>query len=254
MHHIHVHTFRLNINRPPSSTYSNMSFSRAYGNGAYPWDDWILQGRPAEVIFQYAEHAIEDCMHVYFMPQQSIVYTRMSMEYDDVWLVIEIRVDEVARTLSVERLLSETEIQWPEMCPGMPLTGTGGIAHLKRISACLRVDVLSLDFAARKFFGPTWSALALPLTRPRVPDELVALAKGCPARLGDYNKGPWRRTVGTFFTSFRDRQGAATTIQKHFRGWRIRMRTTFNPHTKLGGYYARRGFAHAFLNCMETTM
>ena len=57
--------------------------------------------------------------------------------------------------------------------------------------------------------------------------------------MGDYRCGPWGKTVGTYLV---DRVAAATTIQKHYRGWKARMATTFNPTTTIGAYYALRDF------------
>ena len=82
-------------------------------------------------------------------------------------------------------------------------------------------------------FGPSWTAV-VPLTAPRISDEDLARAAECDDM---YRKAmaekwfPWGMTVGLYDGT---RHDAATVIQSCFRGWRVRMRTTFNPHAHRG--------------------
>lgn len=51
-------------------------------------------------------------------------------------------------------------------------------------------------------------------------------------------------------TMLEERVLAAIVVQKHFRGWKARMMTAFNPMTRLGAYYVLREFrAMVIVDC-----
>ena len=201
------------------------------------YEDWVSRGCPPDVIFHHAQHSMVAHMHSYFMPAERIVYTHVSLEYYDIHAFVVLYVDEVRRSVGVDKVLCVSENHWLSLNGSAPRSGRGGISWLKRNADVISPDFLSLSFAVRTFFGPQWTVASLPMTRPSVPDDAVERAKDCPRRLGNCKYGPWNRTVGTYF---RERIEAATVIQRHFRGWRVRMATTFNPHTRLGRFCALR--------------
>ena len=170
-----------------------------------------------------------------------------------------IRIDDRAKSVEVEQLQCERNDHWDhgsaeegidEGVDGLRC-GVGGIGwyrkNLENMKTCGTLSgeyfgrKMTFEAFAAKFFAPDWTVLQLPrfFTRPKIQQEFVALAKTCDAAMRCYYYGPWGRTVGTYFVH---RNAAATTIQKHFRGWRVRMATAFNPTTPIGAYFALRDF------------
>ena len=215
---------------------------------AAPYDDWVRRGRPRDTIFTFSEHYCDNILRYYFMPAERLASMTYYVEFGgDVTVVAQLSVDDRARTVEVERLHCKRENYWEDgsdMNPRGGLnSGSGGIGWYKANVADMG-DNLSFAAFAAHFFAPGWTVLDLPLTRPRIAPDLVQLAEACPAKMGNYRCGPWGNTVGTYLV---ERDLAATTIQKHYRGWRARMATAFNPTTSLGRYYAMRDFK-ALLN------
>ena len=180
-----------------------------------------------------------------FMPSEQIAYMSLGVEFDcDVSVTAQLRIDDHAKTIEVDRLHCTRYNYWVNGKDG-GMNGKdggkdGGIGWYKKQLESMGMDYfVSFEAFAAKFFAPNWTVLKLPLTRPRIAQELVALAKTCHTKMGSYRRGAWGKTVGTYFVH---RNAAATTIQKHFRGWRVRMATTFNPTTPIGAYFALRDF------------
>jgi hypothetical protein len=94
-------------------------------------------------------------------------------------------------------------------------------------------DEISLDSFVGHFFGPGWTAAPLPLTRPKVKDNYLELV------LKGHIYAPMFKLVGVYNV---ERVEAAVTIQKMYRGWRVRMKYTFNPNTSFGEFLILRDF------------
>ena len=133
--------------------------------------------------------------------------------------------DEDRKIVHVERLFCERKNYWPDMLL------EGGIGLYKK---CMQDDI-SLDSFVRHFFGPKWTAAPLPLTRPKFKDNyLEHMLKAL------LYAAPMFKLVGVYNV---EREEAAVTIQKMYRGWRVRMKYTFNPNTSFGKFLILRDFA-----------
>jgi hypothetical protein len=123
------------------------------------------------------------------------------------------------------------------------MSGEGGLSWLNRdiLGDYCEPYSLSFESAVLILFGPAWTAV-VPWTAPRISDEDLALAGACPdmyrAKMAE-QWFPWGTAVAIYDST---RDDAATTIQRHFRGWWVRMRTAFNPNTRIGAYYALKEF------------
>jgi hypothetical protein len=162
------------------------------------------------------------------------------MDYYTIEVCIHVSVDHERRSVNVKRLWCKSENWWPDIHTSIvpDKSGEGGIGWYKK-----QLDPfgerMSQELVVDKFFGPGWVAGALPLTRPFATPEAISMCRGLDHRMGDYRSGPWDKVVGTFFT---ERTDAAKTIQKHYRGWKVRLVTTFNPNTSLGRFLELRHF------------
>ena len=199
---------------------------------ATPYDDWVARGRQGDAIFTYSAQFFCNTTRYYFMPAERLVY----MSFDDyyhrcVTVVATILIDDRAKTIEIDRL----------QCARSKHGYVGGIAYYKStLEVLTQMSAhLTFDLITEKFFAPNWTVNTLPLARPKIQPELVDLAEACPNKMGDCWFGPWSETVGTYLVH---RNVAATVIQKHYRGWKVRMATTFNPTTAIGAYYALRDF------------
>ena len=115
---------------------------------------------------------------------------------------------------------------------------SGGVSCLKEnMSYIGETRVVSFEHAIKLFFGDDWTAV-IPMTCPRISKRDIALCRDCDAMVRSLEL-PWGKSVAMYSSARKD---AAVTIQRHFRGWRARMKTTFNPHTRIGAYYALRAF------------
>jgi hypothetical protein len=201
-----------------------------------PFDDWVKRGCPPNTVF-----TCDDIVRYYFWPAQRLAVMTSYAEFVcDITVLAQLAIR--GRTIEIERLHCSRENYWADDDDDMMgvKSGDGGIGWYKTNLADLQDDALTFDRFASAFFAPDWAVVGLPLTCPGMAPELVQLAKACPTKKGSaHQHGPWGRTVGTYIV---DRVAAATTIQKHFRGWQVRMATAFNPATPLGAYYAMRGF------------
>ena len=232
-----------------------MSFSVSYstkeyahrrwhrGSLAAPYDDWVRRSRPEDAIFTYSNHMrSEDILRYYFVPAERLAVIKLYVEFVCYFTVlIQLSIDDNAHTIAVERLLCQREDYWgnSEMSSSAMRSGSGGVGWYKENLEDLGARLVSLDSFVARFFASDWAALSLPMTRPKITPELIQVAEACPEKMGDCRIGPWGKTVGTYLV---DRISAATTIQKHYRGWRVRMATAFNPNTTLGAFYVMRDF------------
>ena len=195
-----------------------------------PYDDWVARGRPADTIMTYSIDFCGDFLRYDFMPFEKMAY----MSFDDdrgchITVTALLRLDDRAKTIEVDRLHCTREDKDKDK-------DIGDIEWYKKQLDYTRY-VSFVKFAVR-FFAPSWTIMKLSITRPHLSPELIALAKTCHAKMGHPSE-PWNKTVGTYFVH---RNDAATTIQKHFRGWKVRMATTFNPTTPIGAYFTLRDF------------
>jgi hypothetical protein len=160
------------------------------------------------------------------------------MEYYDIDAVFEFDAEDDSKTVHFRRVLCKTRNLGPEIqnLPNQDCD-SGGLSWYKRHADIL--DDIALETLVRRFFGEAWRPGPLPMTLPKPTAEQLAVAAACEQRLGDYHCGPWSRLIGTYFY---ERERAATAIQKHFRGWRVRMATTFNPETPIGYLLEMRRF------------
>ena len=211
---------------------------------ASPYDDWRRhrRRRPSVVVFQHERHWIDSDMYIYFQPVERRVCIYLAMDYFSFEMKATLAIDDVGRTIGVDRIYCENDNFWPELNGQSKATpvGGGGIAVYKRnlqyLSPCYDV---SLENVAALFFGGGWTALPLPMTRPRLPRDVSTQAEMM-RFFDDYAKGPWHATIGKFVP---DEDASAVVIQKCFRGWRARRAYAFDPHTTLGKYYALRLFS-----------
>ena len=223
--------------------YHSCTLASLASSALAPYDDWVARGRPADTIMTYSMHYCDDILRYYYMPSEKMAYMSFGAEFDcDVTVTAQLRIDDRAKTIEVDRLHCVRDNYWEDkgvMGAGQPMvSGVGGIGWYKKQLDYMGY-LVSFEAFAAKFFAPGWTFLKLPITRPHLSPEVVALAKTCHAKMGGYRSGPWGKTVGTYLVH---RNAAATTIQKHFRGWRVRMVTAFNPTTPIGAYFALRDF------------
>ena len=224
-----------------SYTRKKYAFERwyTYIDERNPYDDWISRGRPADTIFTFNMHYNDDILTYYFMPYEGLAYMSYYIEFvGTVDVVAQLYFDDSARTIEVGRLQCTRENYWSDQDRDEIKSGVGGIGWYKRNLDNMGHRISFQEFA-EKFFSASWTISRLPLTRPEISPALIQLADACSMKMGDYRCGPWGKTVGTYLVH---RNVAATTIQKHFHGWKVRMSTAFNPRTTLGAYYALREF------------
>lgn len=200
-----------------------------------PYGDWISRGQ-LDAIFKYCNHCGDDIISIHFHPLESLLHISGNFDYYNFDLVTELLVNSDAHTISIKKLFCKNENMWPEVMGG-PVTGEGGLSCYKKNLEYS--SVFSLETAILCFFGLGWKLLPLPMTVPRVDDEVFDKGKGFGKDFEFYRRGPWGRTTGLFKVN---RKAASIIIQKYFRGWKARMAYTFNPHTTLGAYYLKRSY------------
>jgi hypothetical protein len=199
----------------------------------------VRRGRCADAIFKYAEHQCDDVLYVHFVPGERVIHVEFIMEYCNIDAVFEFDAADDSKTVHILRVLCKTRNFWPEIqnFPKQDRCDSGGVRWYRRHADLL--DDIELETLVRRFFGEAWRLGPLPMTLPKPTAEQLAVAAACEQRLGDYHGGPWSRVIGTYFY---ERERAATAIQKYFRGWRVRMATTFNPDTPIGYLLEMRRF------------
>ena len=205
-----------------------------------PYADFLHRGSlPA--IFKFAQHVCDNVIYAHFAPDDRIIHVEFDYEYYTAELLAEIEIDREKKRVSVVRLLFTSENLWPEIFfDTVPKIANkwGGVSWYKRHVCCFGAD-FDIETYVHTFFGNDWIMGPLPATIAKPTEDQIVSSKTYEARLGNYLCGPWGRTVGTFFV---DRSLAATVIQKHFRGWRVRMETTFNPNSPFGFACLKRRF------------
>ena len=164
------------------------------------------------------------------MPHEGLVRIDVDEDYYDVQLFIHVLVDRETRSVNVGRLWCRSRDWWPKL-----KYGEGGIGWYKKQKQKQNLPDYKLSFVDT-FFGPGWVAGELPLTRPRVTPEEISACHELADRKRE-ERCPWDKVVATYF---KDRTDAATIIQKRYRGWKVRLATTFNPNTPLGRFNALR--------------
>lgn len=226
-------------------SYASLKTKKTYTSSNNPYDDWITRDRNLDTIFQYKDHChdVVDST-AYFLPGCKFGYIEHYAEFVvihfKVWM--ELSFDETNKIVHVERLFCERENYWSDASRNDIKSGSGGIGYYKKNLENLNVDYIGLDAYVLRFFGPEWNAAPLPITRPRPSKNTIDLVNNCKAAYFDYNGGPWFRVVGVFPM---ERTSAATSIQKYFRGWRVKMKYRHNPNTTLGRYTCMRLFQNA---------
>ena len=207
-----------------------------------PYEDWVRRGRPHDTMFEHSEHRQDDIFKMFMRPAEHVVHIAVDLEYYTFSASATVDVDPVAKTVRIDRLLCRSYNVWPELVSkDAPRSGSGGVEHLKANVRFIGRDEASLELLVVLFFGPGWTAV-VPLTRPEIAAADYALAEGClvvQTTATTRRRRPWGKVVASYRPA---RTDAAVTIQRHFRGWRVRMRTAFDPHTRLGAYYALRAF------------
>lgn len=205
-----------------------------------PFEDWQARGSILEAVFQYAAHC-EDSMDVrfHFMPGYKFGCIKFYAEFVvmnfELWF--EMSFDEECKIVHVERLFCKRENYWQDTTRGLQ-SGTGGMGFYKKNVEDLGDDIEIASFVGH-FFGPEWRVAPLPMTRPKIREDYLVLEAGAFAHYSHYHFGPWFKVVGVYPM---EREEAATTIQKMYRGWRARIKYTFNPHTSFGKFLIMREF------------
>lgn len=188
-----------------------MSFCVSYSKcQTTPFEDWQARGSILDAVFRYSAHFNLDIVVVCFMPGYKFGYIEVYESVSSFTVCFEMSFDKKRNTVNIERLLCDND------------------EALKDVSKYISFMGL--------FFGPEWTVAPIPTMQP-LGDDCLDLAARC-HRL----YGPWFRVVGIYPM---EREAAATTIQKIFRGWRTRMEHTFNPHTCYGKFLILRDFAKA---------
>lgn len=240
-----------------------MAFCTTYNSCANPWkrlfqtatvspyEDWVRRDRPPRTTFVNREWMEDVTLTQYiFMPTERLAIMTDYTEFaNDLFVVAKLKIDETTRTIDVDGLHCERENYWPNedgLRPGKIKSGEGRIGFYRKNMTEYTEDgqrALSIDGFASKFFGADWRVLPMPMTRPTLPKALVKCAH-------DASEASWKWlhgyvqtktcTIGLFDGIHLVR--AATTIQRYYRGWKVRLDTAFNPNTKLGYFYALRDF------------
>ena len=207
-----------------------------------PYADWNLnkRRRPAIVVFQYARHWIESDVFIYFEPSEKLVSIYLELEYYSFELNVTLQIDDIGRTIDIERIQCQCENVWPELNgSSSPASSCGGMAlYKKNLEFLSHSSCVSMDHVSDLFFGEDWKVKSLPLTRPKMTNDFLNRDK-MRTFFDDYKYGPWNRIIGKYVP---DEDASAVVIQKCFRGWMARMKYAFNPHTALGKYYALKKF------------
>lgn len=222
-----------------------MSFSVSFrGAATAPYDHWVERGRPSGTVFVRADRFGDNETVRSLMPAEGLAYVDVYAEFAVQYfrLCAQLAFDDAERTIVVERLTCERKNYWGDGDgDGGLASGRGGVGFYRRNLEDLGEDLVSLEVLVAMFFERSWTLKESPRTLPRT---LPRIAWPGPAR--DSGTAPhgtrrWGTTVGVYHNPV-DRVSAARTIQKCFRGWRVRMKTAFDPRTSLGAYYAMRGF------------
>lgn len=222
-----------------------MSYGVSFGHKKYgiemtaPYDHWVQCGRPCGAVFKHSDHFGDDIIKWYLMPAEGVAYIDSYAEftYAEFRIYAQLSFDESKKMICLERISCERKNYWGDSESDEVKSGSGGIEYYRTNVENLGENFISLEIFVTKFFSG-WTVYYKPSTTPQVSHEAMRLAKECP---DDYMCGPWGITVGIYHNPV-DRVSAATTIQKCFRGWRVRMKTAFDPQTSLGAYYVMRGF------------
>ena len=204
----------------------------------------MRRGRPADTLFAFNDHFGPDVFfHLYMRPAERIVNIGADLDYFSFDAFATVVIDPVKRTVTIDRMLCRTDNVWPEiMNRDAPKSGQGGIAWFNanvRFVNERNGDDASIERLVELFFGCEWTAV-VPLTRPEIGAADLESAERCrDDRRDATTRPPWGHVIAMYSPM---RSEAAIVIQRHFRGWRTRMRTAFDPNTRIGAYYALREF------------
>lgn len=218
----------------------------------YAYDDWASRGRAADTVLAYRDHyGDDDHLAIYFRPDVGVLRVDVDGDYFDATLTAAVDVDEFGRTVALRRARCRSRNHWPAIFVdgAGPPSGEGGVWWLRRVDAHFRGAFpfeISFPAAVSAIFGPDWSAV-VPPTAPRATLDDLARAEESDGMYRAFvadGRVPWGRTVSLHDPT---RTRAATTIQRFYRGWRVRMRTAFDPRTSIGRFYALREFRRTLL-------
>lgn len=238
---------------PPCSDFNFNRTSPPRVPPRYAYDDWHSRGRPTDSILAYRDHyGTDDHTGIFFRPDLGVLTVTTDGDYFDAALSASVVVDNGKRTVELRSVFCRSENYWPEIFfNGGPPSGSGGLPWLRTVEEYFRgcqPFEISLESAVSALFGPGWTVVVPPTVETLSAADAKALADACDALYRSFMAEswfPWGRTVGLYDT--RRSVAAATTIQRWYRGWRVRMRTAFDPNTRLGRFYVLREFQRKLL-------
>ena len=172
-------------------------------------------------------------MRIVYMPRERLFFVSMALEYYDFRAAGTVLVDN--KMVKLSEVVCDYEDHWPR--DGPPTAGEGGLdIFLANLVELQNAHIMEKFIG--NIFGTGYS-FVLSESIPTANKE--CFIKGWEAlEKIKYESGPWDKTIGMFDTTMAEQ--AAITIQKHFRGWKDRMRYRYNPNTRLGRYCAMKLF------------
>lgn len=224
-----------------------MSFSTKYLSDSIktPYEDWVRYKRLHDAVFYFEYDRQQDTHIAMFWPSKNLIwflgdYDR-NTEHPYIFdVTIEISIDTSTSSVKVQKLFCSCHDN--SFRHSTIPHGNGGVSHYKTL-----VDqyvAFSIQEVIELFFGKEWRVELPPSTTLPVAENVVEFAKKSIHRVfkeeNDYGFVCFEPHILGHFNPVRDL--AATTIQKYFRGWKARMKYAFNPHTRLGRFYALKLF------------
>jgi hypothetical protein len=199
-----------------------------------PYEDWVRRGSPVGALFTYAQcYKDSATIKLFLRPAERIVHVSVDFEHYDfkhLELCVTFNVDALSRTVTLDRFLCET---WTT---GDNASSSADVSWVSSFGC----DEFSFEHIVKVFLGKEWTCVVpMITTMHRLSKDDLALSRECGHLDRTQPHRPLAKVIAWYST---ERHDAAVTIQRHFRGWRVRMTTTFNPHTRIGAFYVLQAF------------
>lgn len=175
-----------------------------------PYEDWIARGKPS-FLFVYRIRKIEfvDRLEVMFLPYDRLII--ISEDDGDMWYSCRTVMDEDSKSIT--------------------------ITHFSDLEKMVQIRKWVRNFA-NYLFCNTDSRWAV---RKAKKPEITNIKQDLAVYKSFENKSGCRK-IGACCYSYMKGNKEATIIQAVFKGWRVRMKYRFSPHTTLGKWLLLKQF------------
>lgn len=212
-----------------------------------PYEDWVKRGKTENVVFRYSQGQPHVNYADYlFLPHLNLLKIKVSFDVYGFHATARVKVHEQERFIEITeatsrgwrwRVDSKFRTHNAPKCVGGTQVLKELLLHYNRFRIYNR-ELRICDTIATKLFGDGWKISLLPEADKYVPDEDVQAMEEMLTH-SMMNQYEYKCKYAYAFYDYRKLE-AAIKIQAAYRGWRVRMRYRYNPHTCLGRFLVLR--------------